>query len=314
MIVKRRVIKLGTKTLLVSIPSQWARQHGIGKGHELDVQMQGSSLIVKGNAQKTPPLSIDISDFNSSLIWYTLISAYRQGTDTIEISYNSQTIWDKRQLKNVQVTDLLHTITERLIGFGITKTSSNKCVIKDLSAGKPEEFANSVTRTFQTVLSFGEDLANAIENNENHVVETLAERGDRQVNRMVDFSLRLLSKHQPANLSVYHLLVNLEGAGDILRDIAVSAKESWTGTKQLKEVTLLLRKCYEYYLSPSREKILDIEAHKTELRNATQKIPAYERALIQQFEKFVLESLTSYAVQSASISRHPDANFSSPSI
>lgn len=309
---KRKVIKLGTKTLLVSIPSDWARKHGIGKGHELDVQMQGSSLIVRGEGQKIPPLNVDVSDFNSSLIWYTLISAYRQGADTIEISYNSPTLWDKRQLKNVQVTDLLHTITERLIGFGITKTSANKCIIRDISSAKPEEFANSVTRTFQTVLSFGEDLANAIEGNENNVIDTLAERGDRQVNRMVDFSLRLLSKHQPANLAVYHLLVNLEGAGDILRDIAVSAKESWHGTQQLKEVTLLLRKCYEYYLSPSRMKLLDIETHKTSLRNTMQKIPAYERALIQQFEKFVLESLTSYAIQSATASDHLDAKSLSP--
>jgi phosphate uptake regulator len=294
--VKRKIIQLGTKTLLVSLPSKWARDHKIKKGQEVDVQTHGDTLMVRSGPKRVAPVNIDINGFDSSLVWYTLIAAYRQGLDEVTLTFKDKMIWDRTKLKNVRLLDLLHTITEQLLGWSVAKTTSKTVVIRDLSKLNPEEFDHSVTRTYQTVLTFAEDLLNAIKNNEIDVVETLSEQADKQVNRLVHLSLRLLSKHQPANLSMYHLIVNLEGTGDILRDIAKDAlKNNWQNqVNAFTEAIALMRACYEYYLKPVREKKLEIEKAKLELDEELQH--TQNTAYLSMIKKFMMESLTAYPI------------------
>ena len=45
-IMKRSVIQLAGKTLLVSLPSKWARNCGVRKGEDIEVEERGKSLVI----------------------------------------------------------------------------------------------------------------------------------------------------------------------------------------------------------------------------------------------------------------------------
>lgn len=292
---KRRVIQLGTKTLLVSLPSKWAREHGVKKGDELSLEVQGKDIVVKGGALKSPPVEVDISGFDSSLVWYSMISLYRKGIDDVTVRFTESKLWDRRALKNVLIQDLLHSVAEQLMGWAVVKTSSDSIRIRDLSAPNPDELSHSVIRAYQTVLTFAEDLTDAIGRNDAEVIDTLAERADRQVNRLVNFSIRLLSKYQPANLSIHHVLVNLEGIGDTLADIAKAARTGWERNDLLTGSVALLRAGYELFLKPSRERLLALEECKLALDSELEGAEPFSASLVRQLKKFVMESAASYA-------------------
>ena len=44
--IKRRVIQIANSTQLISLPRKWTIQHNIKKGDELDVQEDGSKIIL----------------------------------------------------------------------------------------------------------------------------------------------------------------------------------------------------------------------------------------------------------------------------
>ena len=43
---KRKVIQIADSTQLISLPRKWALKYGIKKGDELDVEEQGSNVLV----------------------------------------------------------------------------------------------------------------------------------------------------------------------------------------------------------------------------------------------------------------------------
>ena len=132
MSVKRSVIRLGTKTLLVSLPSGWARKYGIEKGHELDVQAEGPHILIRAKAEKSKPIEIDISGFDSSLIWYNLIGAYRQGVNLLSLKFTDSTVWDRKTLKKVSLHDLVGALQKAL------KVDQRRTVRRDYSLDIPE--------------------------------------------------------------------------------------------------------------------------------------------------------------------------------
>jgi len=42
---KRKVSQIGPATLMVSLPSKWAKQFGVKKGSELEIEEKGNKLL-----------------------------------------------------------------------------------------------------------------------------------------------------------------------------------------------------------------------------------------------------------------------------
>ncbi|MBI1969382.1 AbrB/MazE/SpoVT family DNA-binding domain-containing protein, partial [Candidatus Woesearchaeota archaeon] len=91
---KRKVIQIADSTQLVSLPRQWAKQQGIKKGDEIEVEVRGSTITIKAGESGKPDLGkviIDVSGLDRSSIMFAIRAAYRKGYDEIEVHFQSTT-------------------------------------------------------------------------------------------------------------------------------------------------------------------------------------------------------------------------------
>lgn len=87
---KRKVNKVGTSTLTVSLPSKWAKNIGLKVGDEIEVEEDGSLLRISTHLSKEiKKTKIHLKDENSDVLGSIFGGLYRDGYDEIEISSDS---------------------------------------------------------------------------------------------------------------------------------------------------------------------------------------------------------------------------------
>ncbi len=228
---KRKIIKQGRNTLTVTLPSSWARKHGIACGDEIDMLEQEKNLVLR--ADKGPALlgvDVDISGLTPSVIWRYILSSYRAGYDEIRImgigrskenirsafSVNSNidhllnkktamisptevlffaTSSTMRTSFNWDVMSPMEVVSacvNRLIGMEIVDQKENCCIIKELSETTYKEFDNALRRIFLLLKLESEYVISGLKGNKDLVKSIHIV--DTNLDRFEDFCLRVLNK------------------------------------------------------------------------------------------------------------------------
>jgi len=131
---KRRIIKLGQSTYVMSLPRKWLQAQGLEKGDYLDVNEEAMGLFVAraGVPRRGEEVSLDInvSDYNDRTIIIVLTQAYRKGFDRVNLTIGepSQMAFIRRLTKEV------------LLGFEVVSESQNRCVIQNIAEPAAEKF------------------------------------------------------------------------------------------------------------------------------------------------------------------------------
>lgn len=264
---KRSVIQLAGKTLVVSLPSQWARANRIVKGGELNVEMHGSTLLVSTSAGEKAKAAIDISGFDSNLVWYAMIGLYRKGIDEIEVTFANSTVYDVREKSAVSTADLLTRICDRLLGYGVVRQGRNYAVIRAVSEAKREEFESALKRIFMSLIATTEDIATAAKNNDAKTLQNISKYSDNNINKLVDFCIRIINK-TGMEYSMMPLLIQLEQIGDELSRKAAE-KPDKKRTEPLYKVVEFLRAFYNATFEPSGKNLLLFSKAKKEINNTS---------------------------------------------
>ncbi len=143
---KRKVNKVGTGTLIVSLPINWVKKNQIKKGDEINVDEKEDQLILqKGDNIKDKKSKI-IEINKKSILRTSIGGAYRAGNDEI-------TIQSKEKLTLTEVNNALNT----LIGVEIKSFEPNKVVLKNIVSSNTEEynfFINKIFVTINTMINF----------------------------------------------------------------------------------------------------------------------------------------------------------------
>lgn len=118
---KRKVVKTGEGTYVISLPKSWVKSNNIQKGQSLVVEEEFDLLRVYSTekAQKKTTLKLTNESF-----WYlnrVLRKLYASGYDQIELHF-----------KNPSQMEDIRKCVEYLEGFEIVKTDNNMCLIKGL--------------------------------------------------------------------------------------------------------------------------------------------------------------------------------------
>jgi phosphate uptake regulator len=173
---QRKIIKLATNTLVVSLPSQWAKQHGIKKGDAVEITEYPHKLTIatQQSAQKKSTLSLGAP----SLAGRQINIAYKHGYDEIEVQYEDPKSYSAmaEELQN-------------LIGFEVVSSGKNHCTVKNIASGEIENFDTVLRRTFLTVL----DMAEAAEQHAKEHTITAAEHlelCEKNIDKLTDFCKR----------------------------------------------------------------------------------------------------------------------------
>ena len=155
---KRKLVKQGAATMMISLPAKWVKQHKLSKGAEIDIEQVEDNLCISADqADSKSETEITLKNLTESSIRTLITNTYRAGCDKIKVNYESQ-----QQYKILQ-----SVIKTRLIGFDVIKKEKNYCVVENITEPSIDQFDSIVHKIFFSISDFfdvtkrrmqGEDL------------------------------------------------------------------------------------------------------------------------------------------------------------
>src|SRR3989344_5447007 len=207
---RRKIALIGPSTLMVSLPSSWAKKYNLKKGNEIEIEENQSRLIIstdKETAKKE--ITIDVSSLDTML--YRFIGAvYKSGYEQVKIIFKNP-----KQLETIY-----EVLRNTCIGFETVEQSKNYIIIKEISKPEKNEFENILRRNFLFLLSVAKDSLEMIKSQNFEELKNVILK-DLQINKYSDFCRRLLNKRALAeNISaLYPFIEQLEKIADMYREL-----------------------------------------------------------------------------------------------
>lgn len=129
---KRKLVKQGTATMMVSLPAKWIKQNELGKGSEIEMEQSGSNLIIssKGVSEAKLETEIKLVSLSESSIRTLITNTYRSGYDKVKVNFENEK----------QFSILKETIKTKLIGYDIIKREKNFCIVENITEPSSEQF------------------------------------------------------------------------------------------------------------------------------------------------------------------------------
>jgi phosphate uptake regulator len=204
---KRKVIQLAGKTLVVSLPSKWAKKYGVKKGEEIEVEEQERKLVIKAKGEeRLSPKSLNLKDLNQ-MIGRIIGGFYKSGYNELEITYYSPE----------QYAAIGEVLNRSCMGYEIIRHGQRTLLIKNLSELHTEEFDNLFRRLFLSLLSSAEDTAEYAKQGNLKALEEIEPR-DLLITKYSDLCRRMINIHGRGSTSkttsYYYLCEALEKIGD----------------------------------------------------------------------------------------------------
>jgi phosphate uptake regulator len=243
---KRKVIQLAGKTLVVSLPSKWAKKYGVKKGDEVEVEEEERKIVIKVQGkgeQKTKTL--DLKDIHF-MIGRIIGGFYKAGYDEIEITYYS----------TEQYAAIREVLNRSCTGYEIIKHGQRILVIKNLTELHANEFDNILRRFFLSLLSSAEDTLDYIKQNNLKALEEIELR-DLLITKYSDLCRRIINIQGQETISKttshYYICEALEKIGDGYKAFARFITKNKINRLDaeaihfLSEINKLLRLSYELF-------------------------------------------------------------------
>lgn len=288
----RKIIQLGKETLVVSLPSAWARQHGLKKGDELEAEEQGPRLILYPKSEaKASRAVVDVSK-TLPVTKRILGALYKAGYEEIELRFESPA-----ELEVIQ-----NTIRESFVGFEIITKTKQAVVAKNISQPKHEEFDSLIRKVFLLLLEMGEGCYKSVTSGDMADLISLASL-DNDINRHINFCRRTLNTvgHKVAGrvAPIYHLVEQLERTGDSYRELCKFLSKSGVVLKSsqkelLADTNAFTRLFYNLYYKFSLRDIAEfwkekekLEKNVAETLDGAGRMEAYSVVLISE----IIESI-----------------------
>lgn len=251
---KRKVIQIADSTQLVSLPRKWALKYGVKKGDEVDVEEQGSNILISTSRD----LAIEKANIDfrgsKSIIHRALSALYKSGYDEIEIMFGS----------TEELEIIISTIEHEFIGFEVVEQGKSHLLAKKVSQIDYGEFDHILKRLMLFLVSMGQDSLDAAKQGHTDDLKNIALR-DTNINKLSDFCRRSLNKggikSKHTHLT-YYIVEELEKIGDEFKTICehMSKKKLKLGNKMLalyKELISYLDEFQQLFYNFKLEKIKD---------------------------------------------------------
>lgn len=264
---KRKLVKQGAATMMISLPSKWIKTNNLGKGDEVELIEDEKSLTI---ALADTPKSEKAIKLNVAglfpLINRTIIALYIKGYDEIEISFKDPS----------EIKDLQNRVIKELLGFEIIKQTSNTLVIKDVTGLGKQEIDDLIQRIFLILDSMIEELIEILEKKQ---LTTPLIESESAINRLTSFCLRNLNKRGypqfERTAQMYNIVSLLEEIGDCYKKIALKTAETKLNKDQiasLKASRGQLALFKEAIFSPTQDKLVACaKSHKEIKKNLSAK-------------------------------------------
>jgi len=271
-VVKRKVSLIGPSTLMVSLPSRWVKEFGVKKGDEIEITENGSNLLLESQRlKKGEALKINLTGLNANLIYYTIYSAYRGGSEEIELVFDEERVVNKNTGEKEMVLDLISSAVDNLVGMEIMTQRKNYVQIKEISKVNREEFSNALMRIFITLVNTSEDMVDAMKSKDGVILEKIKKMSDKKINKLCDFCARIINKggvvENNKSPIYYNIISTLEELGDGLENLCEIGLKDFGILKEIKKVNELLEVLYRLFCEYSVEKLNELYDLKNNIRD-----------------------------------------------
>jgi bifunctional DNA-binding transcriptional regulator/antitoxin component of YhaV-PrlF toxin-antitoxin module len=221
---RRKVIKIGPATLVVSLPADWAKKFNIKKGDELEIVETGRNMMIstgKESGTNKDKALINISKYNP-LIMRTIGMLYKSGYKEIKIYYDNS---KKNYLgEDYFEIDLIKRAVESYSGVDIEEIRKDKdgnyIQISERSNLLQNEFKKTLDQSFRHLCFLSEQVVSAFEKNNKNALKSI-DMTDNLINQTTNFCQKLLNKRGYEEFDktsfVYEIVSGIEKLGDKYR-------------------------------------------------------------------------------------------------
>lgn len=204
---KRKVVKHGSATLTVSLPSKWAKKYSIRAGDELEIKEEKGKLTITTDKSYETIKECNLDLDACGAISQSCIGAlYKGGADAIRLAYTKP--------EGMQAID---NALKDLLGFEIMQQQKNSCVIKEISTFGQEEVDSMLKRTFLLLISIADDSLNSLKEGNRELLQKIIER-DIIINKFANYCRRIINKKGIAKIKdvpmTYYVIEEVEKLGD----------------------------------------------------------------------------------------------------
>jgi len=124
---KRKLVKQGAATLMISLPAKWLKRFKLGKGDEIDVDEEGSRLVIsKKGAKVGKETEINLTRQTETGIRTLITNAYRSGFDVVNVKFeNEEHVPDIAKELKISEEEVKRIITNERIKERVMKDFGN---------------------------------------------------------------------------------------------------------------------------------------------------------------------------------------------
>jgi len=135
---KRKLVKQGAATMMISLPAKWIKEFSLKKGDEIDlIEVKDNLVISKEGVEERKKTEITLTKDKAGI--RTLITnAYRSGYDIIKVNYINES----------QLEVIRNALRNYLLGYDITKKKKGFCIIENITEPSPQQFDALINKIF----------------------------------------------------------------------------------------------------------------------------------------------------------------------
>jgi len=266
---QRKVMQLGGKTLVISLPSKWAKNNSVKKGDDINIEEEEKRLIVSTEKERESERIILNTDELGYYDPLYIAYLYQAGIDEIRINYKDRDVFKRIQEK---IPDLM--------GYEIINQGENYVEIKSVSSTLEEEFGTILRRTFYILEDMGKSGLEAIKNKDIERLKDIIPL-ENSIDKFTDFCKRVLNKRGYKNsrkTQFYYVIIrDLEKIGDYYEEITNHIienrlKPSNETLKLYEQTNEFLSLFHKLFYKFSKEQATEFQKKKKELKKKAQSL------------------------------------------
>jgi len=273
---KRKLVKHGPSSYIVTLPLNWIKYNKLNKGDEVNVNEKDNKIIISNNFNTRELCSkVEIHlHKNKEIIERIINTLYEKGIDEIRIYYN----------QNLDFQHILRGLNNTNTGYEIIDTRNNICILRNITKIS-EDFDPIFRRAFLIALTLTEGISELILKQEFSELENLLSL-EKSSKKLILFCKRFVNKHSFKKKErigpTYIILCTISDIVQIFKHIHNSIisidsnKKKLEINKKIKDYYNQLAKSfrivYESYYSFDLEKIVEIKQKNTELYHMLEKL------------------------------------------
>ncbi len=179
---KRKLVKQGVATMMISLPSKWVKEHHLEKGDEIELERIDNNLLISSKTvNKKTETELKLERTDESEIRTLITNAYRAGCDRVKVDFGDEKRF--RQLNKI--------IKSNLIGFDIIKKEKDFCIVENITEPSENQFDNILKKMFLSISELLEITEKRLTGSKEDYEEV-----EERIQKYDNFCRRVISKNR----------------------------------------------------------------------------------------------------------------------